>query len=133
MQRVTRPGGWVLALAEPDYGGRVDYPEALAEAGRLQAEALRAQGAEPNMGRRLMALFRQTGLAQVSAGVLGGQWHSDDPGDWRAEWAVLRADLGDRLTEAEYELLYRIEAEARQTGERVLFVPTFYAAGVKSA
>ena len=31
MRRVTRPGGWVLALAEPDYGGRIDYPADLAE------------------------------------------------------------------------------------------------------
>ena len=41
MVRVTRPGGAVLALAEPDYGGRVDYPEELAILGKwLSAGAL---------------------------------------------------------------------------------------------
>ena len=43
MRRVTRAGGWVLALAEPDYGGRIDYPQELAALGRLQAGALRAR------------------------------------------------------------------------------------------
>ncbi len=44
MRRVTRPGAVVLALAEPDYGGRVDYPPNSKPQGGLQAEALRAQG-----------------------------------------------------------------------------------------
>ncbi|MHA1541616.1 MAG: class I SAM-dependent methyltransferase, partial [Candidatus Hodarchaeales archaeon] len=26
MYRVTRVGGWIACLAEPDYGGRIDYP-----------------------------------------------------------------------------------------------------------
>ena len=40
MTRVSKPGGVILALAEPDYGGRIDYPETLEKLGELQAEAL---------------------------------------------------------------------------------------------
>src|SRR3990172_4682062 len=47
MRRVTRPGGSVLALAEPDYSARVDEPAELAVLGRWQAESLRGQGADP--------------------------------------------------------------------------------------
>ena len=32
-----------MALAEPDYGGRIDYPEQLGHIGRWQAQALRKQ------------------------------------------------------------------------------------------
>jgi SAM-dependent methyltransferase len=37
MLRVTRPGGGVLCLAEPDYGGRIEYPESLSALGALRA------------------------------------------------------------------------------------------------
>lgn len=135
MRRVARRGGWVLALAEPDYGGRIDYPPELKPAGRLQAAALHSQGADPEMGRKLLALFQSAGLENVSAGVLGGQWPAgsaptDDAG-WSQEWAVLRSDLGNRLSPAEWERLYQVEQIARSRGERILFVPTFYAAGKK--
>jgi SAM-dependent methyltransferase len=133
MARVARPGGWVIALAEPDYGGRIDYPETLAQLGRMQEQALREQGAEPRRGRQLGALFQKTGLQDVVMGVLSGQWRigaaQDD--DWRQEWLVLEADLSGRLSRSEIERLQQIEADARRSGERVLFVPTFYAFGKK--
>ena len=40
MKRVTQPGGYVLALAEPDYSARVDEPTELASLGRWQTESL---------------------------------------------------------------------------------------------
>ena len=63
MIRVTRPGGAVIAFAEPDYGGRIDYPPRLAELGRLQTEAMRDQGADPETGRKLSSLFHAARLA----------------------------------------------------------------------
>ena len=45
MRRTARPGGAVLALAEPDYGGRIDYPPELATLGER-----RARGAAPPGG-----------------------------------------------------------------------------------
>ena len=99
MRRVTRPGGWVLAMAEPDYGGRIDYPEDLIYLGELQETALRRQGAETRLGRRLSALFHAAGLQEVETGVLGGQWR-DAPSleDLAREWEVLEVDLADKLT-----------------------------------
>jgi len=130
MARVTRPGGAVLALAEPDYGGRVDYPAPLAQLGAWQAESLRRQGAEPNMGRRLAALFQQAGLREIEVGVLGGQWTAQqlrDAGD--GEWEMLRADLEGMAPPSRLQELHALDQAARQRGERVLFVPTFYAWG----
>ena len=73
MARVTRPGGVVLALAEPDYGSRIDFPEPLPTLGQWQATSLEYQGADPRLGRRLSALFHQAGLVGVQTGVLGGE------------------------------------------------------------
>ena len=70
MKRVTRPGGSILALAEPDYNARVDKPDALAALGRWQAESLRRQGADPGLGSRLAELFRQAGIPLIETGCL---------------------------------------------------------------
>ena len=129
-RRIVRRGGWVMALAEPDYGGRVDFPDPLAELGRIQAELLRKNGADPAMGRQLSGLFHQTGLVNVETGVVGGRWvGTTSQEDIDMEWAVLVSDLKGRLPDQELARLRQVDLQARQSGERVLFVPTFYAIG----
>ncbi|MHA2224460.1 MAG: methyltransferase domain-containing protein [Candidatus Hodarchaeales archaeon] len=59
MKRVTRSGGWIACLAEPDYGGRIDYPAGeLWE--RLFLDSLSA--CDPFIGRKLRLIFHQVGL-----------------------------------------------------------------------
>ncbi len=132
MVRVTRPGGSILALAEPDYGGRIDAPSALESLGRLQAESLRQQGAATNRGRELAELLHAAGLRDVETGLLGGQW-KERPVDAEIdqEWVVLAADLKNLLSGTELVRLEKINRKAWQEGSRVLFVPTFYGMGNK--
>ena len=134
MRRVTRPGGAVIALAEPDYGGRVDYPETLRPLGTLQSAALRAQGANPKIGRALPALFHHAGLEQIHSGVLGGEWaHSSGQTEDSIEWDILAHDLAGRLPSPELTRLRRLDRQAWQRGERVLYIPTFYCWGLVPA
>jgi SAM-dependent methyltransferase len=130
MRRVTHPGGLIAALAEPDYGGRIDYPAALTEVGHLQEAALHQQGADPSLGRRLASLFVEAGLSDIQTGLLGGHW-SASPSDeaWESEWSVLESDLDGWIDKGKLESLRNLDAAARQKGERILFVPTFYAWG----
>lgn len=131
MRRVTRPGGIVLALAEPDYGGRIDYPPELGVVGKWQTAALQDQGADPYIGRRLRSLFAKAGLEQIETGVLGGQWKASDrlPME-ESEWSLLQSDLTNHPAFKENEDLYKeIDRKAWESGERILFVPTFYAWG----
>jgi len=129
-RRVTRPGGEVLALAEPDHRARIDYPEPLETIGDLQTEALRKQGADTTIGRRLRGLFAAAGLGDVRAGVIGGEWAGPTgTGPPRSEWPTLREDLAASLAPAELDALEHLDREAWARGERVLFVPTFYASG----
>jgi len=130
LRRVTRPGGWLLALAEPHYPARVDRPPSLKKLGRLQTRALRAQGAHVDMGARLLRLFHKLGLQQVESGVLQPlEPESLSARERELEWAVLAADLEDRLPPAELERLRRLDQSAWRAGERVLHVPLHYALG----
>lgn len=130
MRRVTRPGHAILALAEPDYGGRIDFPYELEQLGEWQQAALRRQGADPQIGRQLGGLFSRTGLKDVESGVLGGQWSGQPEQEaWKSEWAMLRADLAGSVPTALLDHLQAQDQRAWQHGERVLYVPTFYAWG----
>ncbi|MHA2289228.1 MAG: class I SAM-dependent methyltransferase [Promethearchaeota archaeon] len=59
MTRVTRVGGWIACLAEPDYGGRIDYP-----ASEMWEELLLGSlsAHDPFIGRKLRSSFFQAGL-----------------------------------------------------------------------
>ncbi|MGW8251646.1 MAG: class I SAM-dependent methyltransferase [Anaerolineales bacterium] len=131
MVRVTHSGGAVLALAEPDYGGRIDYPDELSILGEWQKQSLRQQWADPMMGRKLAGLFHRAGLEAVETGVLGGQWSgAPDWEAWEAEWRVLESDLAKTFQDQEsWQALKNLDYSAQQNAERVLFVPTFYAWG----
>jgi ubiquinone/menaquinone biosynthesis C-methylase UbiE len=129
-RRVTRPGGAVIALAEPDYGGRIDHPAELAELGGMQTAALAQQGADPLIGRKLTELFHAAGLVNVETGVLGGQWSSAPSVEaWESEWAMLEHDLGEWVPSEKLARLREIDRSAWQSGARTLFIPTFYAVG----
>jgi len=133
MARVTRPGGAVMAFAEPDYGARIDYPATLSQLGVWQTSSLREQGADPLIGRKLAGIFYQAGLQTVQSGVLGGQWSGPPDWDhWESEWAVLESDLNKTskfINISEVSKLKDVDRSAYERGERVLFVPTFYAWG----
>lgn len=130
--RVVRPGGWLLCLAEPDYGGRVDHPEALANLGRLQTYALQSQGANPYVGRTIRGLLVQAGLAEVTAGVMAAEWRAGiDEAALRSEVDTLGADLQGLTSADEMERWRTANEQAWREGSRVLFVPTFYAFGRK--
>lgn len=127
MRRVTRTEGWVMALAEPDYGGRIDYPPPLIELGKLQFESLEEQGADPRIGRRLLSLFLEAGLSEVKSGILGGEWQADDSrlAAQEEEWAVMLSDLGEK-TDPSWLSAFK---QAWENDGRILYVPTFYAIG----
>ncbi len=130
MRRVTRPGGSVLAMAEPDYDKRVDKPRTLIPLGRWQTESLRRQGADPGVGARLAELFEQAGIPLVEAGRLGETGAArPTPEERDLEWAVLESDLKGIVQPAELRRLKNLDEQAWKKGERILSVPTHYAWG----
>lgn len=135
MKRVTKPGKAVLALAEPDYGGRIDHPRKLEVINQWQSKALRHQGADPYFGRKLKGLFHKAGLVEIEVGVIGAQWKKKPSRqELSSEWSIIQHDLStlDKET-SEFsqnsEVIKDLDFAAWASGERILYVPTFYALG----
>jgi SAM-dependent methyltransferase len=130
MARIAKSGGWVIALAEPDYGGRVDFPEELKQLGEAQSLALQDQGADVDIGRKLKSLFADCGLQNIQSGIITAEWDRDfNQTEFDLEWSVLRKDLEGHVPSEDVERYYRIDLDASRQGKRVLFVPIFYAFG----
>jgi SAM-dependent methyltransferase len=129
MARVTRKGGHVLALAEPDYAARVDKPHELEILGRWQTEALVRQGADPTLGGRLADLFFRAGIEIVETGPIGDAGRHLSPAERGLEWAVIESDLAGIVGAEDLSQLKKLDEEAWTRGDRVLQVPTYFAWG----
>jgi len=127
---VTRTGGSVLVMAEPDYSHRIDQPQGLARLGGLQTQALQEQGADPAIGLKLPALLDQADIKLMETGILKNlKAEALSPADWELEWSVLESDLAGRLPASEIASLKEFDIQSRKQGERSLFVPTHFAWG----
>lgn len=130
MCRVTHPNGYVLSLAEPDHKARIDYPPPLDKLGVQQTQALENQGVDVSIGRKLRTLFYQADLSDVEVGILGALWDDKNygPND-PTEWMMITEDLKDKLSQKQLSQYQSLDQKARQTGKRMLYIPTFYALG----
>lgn len=102
MRRVTRPGGTV-AVRDADYAGFIWFPllPELDEWLRLYREAARANGGEPDAGRRLLAWARAAGFTDITA--TASTWCYATPAErdwWGGMWAdrILESALARQLT-----------------------------------
>lgn len=132
MLRVLKPGGTVIALAEPDHLARIDYPKELWKLAELQTQALIKQGANPMMGRMLSEVFSQAGIGKIQFGVSGFQTSPTTIPSWfDSEWKTLQDDLAALTTQEELDQFFTLEKSSRLNGSRVLWVPTFYVFGMR--
>jgi SAM-dependent methyltransferase len=117
MARVSR--GWVICLAEPDYGARIDHPPELESAGRALVRDLESLGADPFVGRKLRAIFSEAGLA-AEIGVHQGVWPIEKARD---EYLRQEGTVGGTPKET-------VEAAFGQ-GSLLQYNPVFYALAKK--
>ena len=129
MKRVTRPGGHVLALAEPDYTARLDQPDELAVLGQWQTASLRQQGADPGCGARLAELFFQAGIEINETGTIRAPEKIRMAAERESEWAVIEYDLAGFVTDKEIQKMKALDKQAWEGGERLLHIPTYFAWG----
>lgn len=129
MARVTRTGGSVLVCAEPDYGGRLDWPELPVR--DWQILALRRQGADPLIGRSLRRLFVEARL-EPEVRVMASVWDVGSiRAEFEAEWAMLWQDIGGTVDAATFQAARSHARAAVEAGTRLVFMPTFYAYALK--
>ena len=89
MRRVCRPGG-VVAARDGDYGAFTWFPEtpALDDWKDLYRRVARANGGEPDAGRRLLSWARRAGFTDVRS--TAASWCFATPGErawWGGQWA----------------------------------------------
>ncbi len=78
MTRVTKLGGTVLATLEPDYGGKLHWPENPRVDPIFAGKAIRARGGDPHIGRKLRFLFVRSGL-ETKVGIGNNRiWDCDE-------------------------------------------------------
>ncbi|MEU6688073.1 methyltransferase domain-containing protein [Streptomyces sp. NPDC046832] len=90
MKRVVRPGG-IVAVRDADYGAMTWYPDVRGLDAWLDLyhRVARANGGEPDAGRRLKAWARQAGFTDITA--TSGTW-TFATSEERAWWSGLWAD-----------------------------------------
>jgi SAM-dependent methyltransferase len=126
MVRVTRPGGSVLVCAEPDYGGRIDHPTL--PIGQWQTEGLAREGADPWLGRKLRGLFALPAVRSTDIGLIPGLWDLATLRlEFDAEWALWEETLADLVPPGQIAEVKATSLAAIESGERLAFLPVFYA------
>ncbi len=90
MRRVCKPGG-IVAARDADYAGFVWFPQlpALDRWMALYASAARANGGEPDAGRRLLSWAQHAGFDDITP--TGGLWCFASP-ETRTWWGEMWAD-----------------------------------------
>jgi SAM-dependent methyltransferase len=126
--RVLSPGGVLLATGEPDYGGRIDEPAALA-LGPLWAEAIETAGGDPFFGRRLKGMIEEAGFRSVEIGVSSSLWEGETGEGFETYADSLRHFLGPVADNIEG--IIEGEREAVRAGTRLVFMPIFWGMGEK--
>lgn len=129
MARVAKPGGFVVAAAEPDYAGRIAFPDDGLKT--PLSEALASQGADVNLGIRLRSLFVSAGL-YTEVGVWPSLVSSPAKSEeFDSEWALYAHVLKGVLNP---DVIAKEKSAARDLdlqGKRAVFLPIFYAVGKK--
>jgi ubiquinone/menaquinone biosynthesis C-methylase UbiE len=129
MARVVRPKGYVLVCAEPDYGGRLDWPDLPIR--HWQIAGLRRQGADPHLGRRLRQLMSAANL-RAQVGVIPSHWDAQALyEDFDSEWRWIEYDARDVVHPS---MVAQTKAQAKaavDAGTWLVYVPVFYAVGRK--
>ncbi|MBO1420090.1 methyltransferase domain-containing protein, partial [Streptomyces sp. FH025] len=117
LRRVTAPGG-VVAVRDVDFASMAWFPEvpALDRWLELYRRTARANGGEPDAGRRLLSWAREAGFAEVTAGA--GTWTYATP-ERRAWWGGMWADrvIGTALGRTAVERGFADRAELERIAD----------------
>ena len=127
MKRVSKR--WIACLAEPDYGGRIGYPDSLSKLDDLLIEGVKEAGGDPYTGRKLSSIFSSCGMTP-EIGIHPGAWNvvklrEESSGEWRhIEMTTTRQGTDLERLRKEWDM-------ALDNGSLFQFNPIFYAVAEK--
>lgn len=125
MARVSRD--WVVCLAEPDMGARIDYPDELRPVAGMVREGVAAEGGDPLIGRKLRSVFKEAGL-DADIGAHPGVWGIEKlREESEAEWRYLELTAEDAGRSEALAALKPAWDRAVREGTLFQHNPVFYA------
>lgn len=133
MARVTKKGGKVLASLEPDYGGKLHWPEHPKVDPIFAGEAIKKRGGDPRIGRKLRLLFVRAGL-KTKVGIGNTRiWSCEEDKSYyyHARDFYVKALKDAGLTEKEIDKWEYDYLKSLDEGVQLNFFPQFYAIGQK--
>ncbi len=133
MARVTKHGGKVLASLEPDYGGKIHYPEDPKVDPIFAGKAIIDKGGDPHIGRKLRCLFVRAGL-ETKVGIGNSRiWSCEEDKAYylHARDFYVKALRNAGFTEEEIDLWEYNYLKSLDEGIQLNFFPQFYAIGIK--
>ncbi len=133
MARVTKKGGTVLASLEPDYGGKLHWPENPKVDPIFAGKAIRARGGDPHIGRKLRAIFVRAGL-ETKVGIGNTRiWscQEDRAYYFHARDFYVKALREAGLSQDEIDRWEYYYLKSLDEGVQLNFFPQFYAIGKK--
>jgi len=124
--RLLTPAGKIVIAAEPDYGGRIDFPAEFDFLKEFFAQTISNQNGDPFIGRKLKKILSETNL-HSEIGVFNYLFFPQtfDRKTWLQEWQIW-SEWGRIDLDTTMKLIAKEEKAIRQRQRMVLF-PIFYA------
>jgi len=133
MTRVTKPGGIVLATLEPDYGGKLHWPENQKVDPIFAGKAIKEKGGDPHIGRKLRLLFVRAGL-ETNVGIGNNRiWSCKEDRNYylHARDFYVKALKNSGLSQKDIDKWEYDYLKSLDEGIQLNFFPQFYAIGKK--
>jgi SAM-dependent methyltransferase len=118
--------GTLLVLAEPDYGGRIDFPEDLGFLNEIFTGHILGKKGDPYIGRKLNTLLSDSGWRSEIG--LASHLHFPtgfDPDRSEKEWRFWQQLAC--LPDSTVKKILSLERRASRSGRRLVLFPVFYA------
>jgi len=126
--RTLRRGGYLVALAEPDYSQRQDEPAELGAICQMLAKDLRDRGADPLAGAKIAQHFRRAELETETGAMSQGWGPEEHRREFRHQWAYVEEVLrGCKCLRS----MKKMERTAIGRKERRSVMPIHWAVGRK--
>ena len=88
-----------------------------------------ARAVDPGLGALLAELFFEAGIRIVETGTIQSSGAQPSLEEWKIEWEVIEADLQGWVPDEELQHMKALDQAARENGERLMHVPTYFAWG----
>lgn len=130
MKKVVIPTGWIISTAEPDYGGRIDFPYIINYSSFI-VKRLLEEGADPFVGRKLEYIYSKSSLIDIQWGLTSVPFGIElAEKNFKKEWNFIEK-LAKSEISAELKRMKTMERRFLKEGKRSYFMPVFYCIGRK--